>query len=221
MTYTLTNSSAAKVLETLFADAKQQRFKLRSRPKPSETSTPFERFSAAKDFYMPVDRPFGNLMYSLIRASRPLTLVEFGTSFGISTIFLAAAVRDNGEGKVITTEFIDEKAETAKQNLTDAELVDLVDFRVGDAIATLKEPLPGPVDFLFLDGEKSMYLDIVKLLEPQMKPGCLIVSDNTNHKGAETYLHYIREASNGYISSPLATSDSPKHHSGQEISVRL
>lgn len=225
MTCTLNDSPAAVILEKLFADAEQQRAKAHDAPGPAEAEppqqTPFERFSAARNRYMPIDRPFGHLMYALIRASRPAVVVEFGTSFGISTIFLAAAVRDNGMGKVITTEFIAEKLVTARQNLTDAGLADLIEFRGGDAIQTLAEPLPGPVDFLFLDGEKSMYLDIVKLLEPRMKPGCLVVSDNTDHEGTQTYLDYIRAAGSGYISSALLTTGGPKHQSGHEVSVRL
>jgi predicted O-methyltransferase YrrM len=225
MKCTLTESPAATILERLLAAADIQHLEHQHSPKPSQEAasldTPFERFSAAKALYMPIDRPFGNLMYALIRASRPSTIVEFGTSFGISTIFLAAAVRDNGIGKVITTEFIAEKVATARLNLTEAGLVDLIEFRAGDAIQTLQEPLPGPVDFLFLDGEKSMYLDIVKLLEPHMKPGCLVLSDNTDHEGAETYVDYMREGSNGYISASLLTAGGPKQHSGHEVSVRL
>lgn len=223
MTCTLTDPPAANVLEKLYADAEQQSAKALPAPDPAGAAqqTPFERFTAAKDRYMPIDRPFGNLMYALIRASRPAVVAEFGTSFGISTIFLAAAVRDNGMGKVITTEFIAEKIVTARQNLTDACLADLVEFRGGDAIQTLAEPLPGPVDFLFLDGEKSMYLDIVKLLEPRMKPGCLIVSDNTDQPGAASYLAHIRAAGSGYLSSALLTTGGPKHESGHEVSVRL
>lgn len=226
MPRTLTESPAADVLNRLFADAETQMARFRSptgRPTTPEPEhlTPFERFSARKDLYMPVDRPFGNLMYSLIRGSGAKTVVEFGTSFGISTIFLAAAVRDNGAGQVITTEFIPEKAEVAKTNLTDAGLADLVDFRIGDALATLLEPLPGPVDFIFLDGEKTMYLDVLKVLEPHLKTGCLIASDNTDHDGMESYLEYLRDPANGYISTAVLTPGGPKQNSGHEISVRL
>ncbi|GHC06085.1 O-methyltransferase [Cerasicoccus arenae] len=226
MTNTLLDSPAAHVLDKLFADAEQQMAKFRdaaqNQPKPEPVDqTPFERFSARKDLYMPIDRPFGNLMYSLIRATQARTVVEFGTSFGISTIYLAAAVRDNGAGKVITSEFIPEKAETAKKNLTDADLVDLIDFRVGDALMTLNEPLPGQVDFVFLDGEKSMYLDILKVLEPHMKSGCLISSDNTDHDGVENFLAYLHDPANGYVSTPLLTLGGSKHHSGHEVSLRL
>ncbi len=217
MTCTLTTPPVATILAKHFTDAEQQRAKAHEAPGPAEgeprLQTPFERFTAAKDRHMAIDRPFGQLIYALIRASQPAVVVEFGTSFGISTIFLAAAVRDNGVGKVVTTEFIAEKIVTARQNLTDAGLADLIEFRGGDAMQTLAEPLPGPVDFLFLDGEKSMYLHILTLLEPRMKPGCLVVSDNTDHAGTEPYLEYIRAAGSHYISSALLTTGGPKHES--------
>jgi len=223
MKCTLLDSPAAQVLDDLYADSEQ----LDALPHDHGTAaatedfTAFERYREAKDLYMPIDRPFGHLLYALIRAARPKTIVEFGTSFGISTIYLAAAVRDNGEGKVITTEFIAEKAEKAAKNLTDAGLVDLVEFRVGDAIQTLRDPLPGPLDLLFLDGEKSMYVDVVKLLEPQMGPGCLVVSDNTDQEAASSYLAHVQAAGNGYVSASLLTTGGPKHESGHEVSVRI
>lgn len=219
----LQHSPAAQVLTELYADAERLRAEFYKGPdRPcDENATVYERFYAMKAQYMPIDRTFGTLMYSLIRASRPQTIVEFGTSFGISTIFLAAAACDNGVGKVITTEFIAEKAEKATDNLTEAGLVDWVEFRVGDAIQTLKAPLPGPVDFLFLDGEKSMYLDVVRLLEPYMRPGCLIASDNTDHEGTENFLRHVRDIDRGYVSSALLTSGSDDHRRGHEVSVRL
>ncbi|WP_269541723.1 O-methyltransferase [Cerasicoccus fimbriatus] len=224
MKCTLTGSPASDILAKLYADADAKRANLQPAQRPAKSDgamTPLERFTLMKDQYMPIDVPFGNLLYSLIRSSGAKTVVEFGTSFGISTIYLAAAVRDNGAGQVITTEFIAEKADVARQNLTDAALVDLIDFRVGDAMQTLLNPLPGPVDLLFLDGDKGMYVDIVKLLEPKMRPGCLIVSDNTDQEGAATYLEHVRNPANGYISTPLLTPGGDKEHSGHEVSVKL
>lgn len=160
-------------------------------------------------------------MYSLIRASRAQTVVEFGTSFGVSTLFLAAAVRDNGSGQIVTTEFIPEKTETAKRNLMDAGLADCVDFRVGDAMETLKKPLPGAVDFVFLDGEKTMYPQVLRLLESLMKPGCLIASDNTDHDGVQGFLDDLRNPDNGYISMPALTPAGARATRSHEISLRL
>lgn len=226
---TLIESKAADVLDRLFIDAEKEMTQhtntpqnaVPPKPTPPAEITPLERFSVHKEAYLAIDRPFGNLLYSLIRANGAKTVVEFGTSFGISTIFLAAALRDNGAGKVITTEFIPEKAETARKNIADAGLGELVEFRVGDAVETLKEPLPGPVDFLFLDGEKTMYIDVLKRLEPQMSAGCLIASDNTDLEGTHSCIEYMRAAGSGYISTPVLIPGGPKHDSGHELSVRL
>lgn len=224
----LHDPAVEQVLADLYADHERHRAAIRDQPRPFDAPKPtttYERFAALKHHYMPIDRPFGHLMYSLIRATGAETIVEFGTSFGISTIYLAAAVRDNGRGKVITTEFIEEKTETARANLTRAGLVDCVEFRVGDAMQTLAEsnadPLPGPIDFLFLDGEKAMYVDIVKLLEPRMRSSCLVVSDNTDQPGAASYLQHVRDPDAGYITTALLTAGGEKQHSGHELSVRL
>lgn len=148
-------------------------------------------------------------------------MIEFGTSFGVSTIYLAAALRDNGAGKVITTEFFPEKADKARANLTEAGLADWVEFRVGDALQTLRQPLPGPIDFLFLDGDKSMYLDVMKLLEPSMKSGCLVSADNTEQEGAKPLLAYLSNPQNGYITTAVLTKGGTKDQTGHEIALRL
>ena len=225
MTNTLYSSPVADVLARLFADAEKQAGEQRAAqanqaPTP-EFKTPYERFLSYRNHYLPIDRPYGNLMYSLIRASQAKTVVEFGTSFGISTIFLAAALRDNGGGTVVTTEFIEDKIPTAKKNLSDAGLIDLVEFRFGDAIETLRRPMPGVIDFVFLDGEKSMYLDVLKVLEPGMRRGCLISSDNTDNERTGSLLDYVRDPANGYVSSAVLTPGGTKADSGHEISVRV
>jgi predicted O-methyltransferase YrrM len=79
--------------------------------------------------YLAIAPEFGKMLYMQAVARRAKTIVEFGTSFGVSTIYLAAALRDNGGGKLITTEFEAGKVARAKQNLTEAGLVDLVEFR--------------------------------------------------------------------------------------------
>lgn len=55
-----------------------------------------------KDFPLAVSRETGTLLYMMARSSRTRTIVEFGTSFGISTLHLAVALRDNGGGRLIT-----------------------------------------------------------------------------------------------------------------------
>ena len=101
--------------------------------------------------FMPVSRETGNFLYIIACAQRSRTIVEFGASFGISTIFLAAAVRDNGGGRVISSELNPAKVKKARQNLHEAGLGDLVEIREGDALKTLGQ-LEGEVDLLLLDG---------------------------------------------------------------------
>jgi predicted O-methyltransferase YrrM len=123
-----------------------------------------------------VTREVGELLYVLATAGGARTIVEFGTSLGFSTIHLAAAVRDSGGGTVITTELDEDKARLAAENLTAAGLTDLVDLRLGDAQATLAG-LTGPVDLLFLDGWNELYVTILELVQPHLRPGALVVAD--------------------------------------------
>jgi predicted O-methyltransferase YrrM len=106
-------------------------------------------------FYLPISADAGRLLYALVRASRPDTVVEFGTSFGISTIYLAAAVADNGRGRVITTELSSTKAEAARSNLRQAGVDGPVTVLVGDARQTLAD-LGGPIGLVLLDGWKDL-----------------------------------------------------------------
>lgn len=118
-------------------------------------------YAAMRDAKLPVAPEFGALLYLFARSIGAANIVEFGTSFGVSTIFLAAALRDNGGGRIVTTEFVPEKAEAARRNLVEAGLDALVEIRVGDARETLAAGLAGPVDLLFLDATKALYLDIL------------------------------------------------------------
>ena len=108
------------------------------------------------------------------------TLVEFGTSFGISTLHLAAALRDNGGGQLIGSEFEPSKAARARENLAAANLSDLVDIREGDALETFARDLPKPIDLVLLDGAKDLYPSILSLLEGRLRVGALIVADNAD-----------------------------------------
>ena len=119
--------------------------------------------------------------------------------------------RDNGGGRLITTEFEPSKIERAKQNLTAGGLVDLVEFREGDALQTLSADLPDTIELLLLDGAKSLYPDILSLVESRLKPGALIVADNTD--SSPDYLAHVRSAANGYLSVPFGD--------GVELSMRI
>jgi predicted O-methyltransferase YrrM len=143
-------------------------------------------------------------------------VAEFGTSFGISTIHLAAAVRDNGTGHVVSTELNAAKVARARVNLAEAGLAGQVTILEGDARETLAD-LPGPVGFVLLDGWKGLYLPVLHLLEPRLAPGALVVADDTISMAAEMteYLSYVRDPAHGYLSVGFPESD------GLEISCRV
>lgn len=158
--------------------------------------------------YISVDRLGGRFLYGLARSQGSKTIVEYGTSFGISTIHLAAAVRDNGGGIVVTTELNPEKADRARTNLADAGLLEYVDIRLGDARETLKD-LDGPVDLLFLDGWKDLYLPILRMLEPRLRVGSIVVGDDLDilEETLRPYLDYVRDPRHGYTSVDIPLGD--------------
>jgi predicted O-methyltransferase YrrM len=174
-----------------------------------------EQADAYQELYIPVSPEGGRLLYALVRAARPATVVEFGTSFGISTIHLAAAVRDNGAGRVISTELNAAKVAQARANLAEAGLSDWVTILLGDARQTLAT-VDAPVGFVLLDGWKNLYLPVLRLLEPRLTPGALILADDTVSMAEEMpdYLAYIRDPAHGYLSIPFPESD------GLEITCR-
>ena len=174
-----------------------------------------DRADAVSGIYMPVTAESGRLLYSLVRASRPSTVVEFGMSLGISAIHLASAVRDNGSGRVVTTELSAVKVVAAKKTFAETGLDDLITVLEGDALTTLTV-IDGPIQFVLLDGWKDLYLPVTKLLEPKLSPGALIVADNTSMDDTRPYLDHVRDPGNGYVSVnfPVREGDS------MEISCR-
>jgi predicted O-methyltransferase YrrM len=138
----------------------------------------------------------------LARSSNARTIVEFGTSFGISTLHLAAALQDNGGGRLITTEFEPSKAARARANLTAGGLIDLVEVREGDALKTLSVDLPDTIDLVLLDGAKALYPEILSLVESRLKSGALIIADNADM--SPDYLKSVRSPANGYMSVAFA-----------------
>lgn len=159
-------------------------------------------YSRMKDVPLAVSRETGKLLYMLARSSRATSIVEFGTSFGLSTICLAAALRDNGGGLLVTSEFEPSKVARAKTNLTAAGLADLVQVREGDALQTLARDLPDSVHLLLLDGAKALYPDILALVAPRLRPGALIVADNADF--CPPYLERVRAPGSGFLSIPFA-----------------
>lgn len=175
-------------------------------------------YAAMQGAYMPVTPAFGQLLYVLARLSAAKSIVEFGTSFGISTIFLAAALRDNGGGRLITTEFVKSKADRAAVNLERAGLRDLVEIRVGDARESLAR-IETSVDLLLLDGAKQLYLPVLTQVEPVLRELAIVASDNTDMTGAIEYLEHLRSPTNGYLTTSLLTCALGANH-GHEIAIR-
>ena len=165
-----------------------------------EIATP----ESMKEFYIPVDPEQGQLLYHMARAIDAKTIVEFGTSFGISTIYLAAAVKDNGGGTVIGTELVESKHAKAIENIKRAGLGDYVDVRLGDALETLKH-IDTPVDFVLLDGWKDLYLDVLETLRPSLRQGAVVIADNifTFKKDLRPYVDYVQSGQNGFESCTL------------------
>jgi predicted O-methyltransferase YrrM len=150
--------------------------------------------------YLPVSREMGEWLYLTARATKAKRIVEFGSSFGISTLYLAAAARDNG-GEVITTEIVPAKCRATEAHLHDAGLTASARVLEGDALQTLKG-IGGPIDMVFLDGWKDLYLPVLELLRPMLRPGALIVADNVNMADAKPYLRHMRTSSE-FLSSKL------------------
>jgi predicted O-methyltransferase YrrM len=168
-------------------------------------------YGRLKDAPLAVSRETGRLLYMLARSSRAQAIVEFGTSFGISTLHLAAALRDNGGGRLITSEFEPSKAARARDNLSAGGVLDLVDIREGDALTTLESNLPETIDLVLLDGAKALYPDILDLLEDRLRPGAIVVADNADD--SPDYLARVRKPGSGYMSTAFAED--------VELSVRI
>jgi predicted O-methyltransferase YrrM len=161
-----------------------------------------ELYGLLKEVPLPVSRETGQLLYMLTRSTRAHNVLEFGTSIGISTIYLAATLRDNGGGRVITTEFEASKAARARANLEEAGLIDLVEIREGDALETLAAGLPEKVDLVLLDGAKSLYGEILQLLEGNLRPGSLVLADDA--RLSSDFVNLSRSDTKRYLSVPLA-----------------
>ncbi|WP_404709871.1 O-methyltransferase [Sphingomonas sp. MMS24-J13] len=208
---TLTEAPVAPLLDRLFSQADAAKpmadpafaaITPEERLRLMRSKADYRHFYAQlKDYALPVSRDAGRLLYMLARTSRARTIVEFGTSFGLSTLHLAAALRDNGGGKVITSEFEPSKIARARANLAEAGLADLVEIREGDALETLASDLPERIDLLLLDGAKSLYRDILGLVEGRLRAGAAIVADNADH--CPDYLEYVGNPANGYLSMPF------------------
>jgi len=144
------------------------------------------------EFLLPIGRAAGTLVNLLIKEGGARRILEVGSSYGYSTIWLAEAARAVG-GKVISLELRASKAEYARAQLARVGLEGFVEFRVGDALGSLAQ-LPGPFDFVLLDLWKDLYVPVFELLHPKLAQGAIIVADNMLHpEGARAHARAYRE----------------------------
>ncbi|MGR2707928.1 methyltransferase [Pseudomonas sp. IB20] len=215
---TLTSAPLAPLIERLYAQAGAATSPLISsvsreeRERMMHSKTDYlELYTMLKDLWLPVSRDTGHLLYMLARSSKARAIVEFGTSFGLSTLFLAAALRDNGGGVLIGSEFEPSKIALARKHFIEGGVNDLIDIREGDALVTLATDMPEAVDLLLLDGAKALYGDVLNLVENHLRAGALVVADNTDY--CPQYLARVRDPANGYLSVAFADDI--------ELSIRL
>ncbi|MCU6499442.1 O-methyltransferase [Rugamonas sp. A1-17] len=208
---TLTTNPVAPLLDRLFDEAAKVQISAipavaelskdeRDRLMHSKTEY-INLYHRLKDVPLPVSRQTGELLYMLARSCNARNVIEFGTSFGISTLYLAAALRDNGGGHLITSEFEPSKVERARAHLEEGGLLDLVDIRAGDALETLATNLPEQIDLLLLDGAKALYPEILGLVRSRLRPGALIIADNADMN--PDYVAMVRSPASGYMSLPF------------------
>ena len=160
------------------------------------------------DQLVALDAEKGRLCHLLCRAIGARRLVEVGTSFGVSTIYLAAAVRENAgdpPGIVIGTEWEASKAAAARENLRGAGLAGVVDIREGDIRETLRD-VGGEIDFVLMDIWAPLARPALDLLIPQLRPGALVACDNIvrYRRDYRDYLDRVRDPKGGFLSTTLS-----------------
>ena len=128
------------------------------------------------ELLLPIGPATASFLCTLVRGAQAKTILEIGTSYGYSTVWLAEAARATG-GKVISLELHARKVDYAKEQLAKAGLTDYVEFRIGDALKSL-EALPGPFEVVLLDLWKDLYVRCFDLFYPKLAPGGIIVADN-------------------------------------------
>ena len=152
------------------------------------------------DKMVALDRDKAEFCYLLCRSLRVTRIVEAGTSFGVSTLYLAAAVRDNQveNGVVIGTEYEPRKVEIARANFKEAGLSEFIDLREGDLRKTLQD-VGGPVDFMLVD-IWEVALPALELVSSSLRPGAIVVCDNTAVDAAEyrDYFEFVNDPRNRF-----------------------
>jgi predicted O-methyltransferase YrrM len=168
------------------------------------------------DKLVALEREKALFCYQLCRAIQARTVVEAGTSYGVSTLYLAAAVRDNGGGTVIATENEPVKVAIARRHFAEAGLSDLIDLRAGDLRDTLAHVGP-PVDFMLVDIWAPMARPALERIGPRLRPGGVVICDNTAayREHYRDYFDYLGDPANRFSTMTLP------FDGGLEMSIRL
>ena len=215
----------ARLLAALHARSDAQVEELRAFEAQRAKGGPQAGEQAIKDFrsdkLVALDRDKAEFCYQLCRAIDARRVVEAGTSYGVSTLYLAAALRDNGRAGgghgvvVIGTEYEPAKASAARANFREAGLDRFIDLREGDLRETLKR-LDGPVDVMLVDIWIPMARPALELVAPHLRPGAVVICDNTKHYRAEyaDYFAFLNDPANGFRTMTLP------FDGGLEFSVR-
>jgi predicted O-methyltransferase YrrM len=163
------------------------------RASEAKPPSPKEARTFLRDKLVALDSDKAEFCYQLCRAGNARRIVEIGTSFGVSTLYLAAAIRDNisggGDGVVIGTEYEPNKAAAARAHFEQAGLSRFFDLREGDLRQTLKE-IDGPVDFMLMDIWITMARPALELVTPHLRSGAIVIADNTRQYRSE-YADYF------------------------------
>ncbi len=138
-----------------------------------------EMMKREDEWLLAVGHDTGVFLNSLARSSGSKRILELGTSYGYSTIFLAEAARNNG-GHVLSLEIHKEKAVYARQKIREAGLADFVEIGIGDALEILQN-IQGDFDFVLLDIWKRFYLPCFELFYPKLRKGAWVIADNMLH----------------------------------------
>ena len=169
------------------------------------------------DKMVALQREKAEFCYLLCRSMRAARIVEAGTSFGVSTLYLAAAVRDNqvANGLVIGTEHEPEKIRAALANFKEAGLSDYIDLLEGDLRNTLAR-IKGPIDFMLVD-IWDVARPALELVSPLLRPGAVVVCDNTAVDRAEygSYFEFVHDPRNRFKTMTMP------FQGGFELSVRI
>lgn len=177
----------ATVINALYEDAKYDQLKMvKGAAKSIFKSFKPENF---KDAYLAISKEQGEDLVQIIKENNLKNIVQFGTSFGISTLFLAQATIETN-GQVITTELLESKAKVANENFRKAGVENQIDLRVGDALETLKNHTD-TIDLLLLDGWMDLYQPLFKMLEPNFNNNTLVYVDNANAVDSQKFLDSI------------------------------